>query len=48
MLKKGTAFAVLEDVNNEDEELHVIKVRAIGPKGSSVGYTMSVGLIERK
>jgi hypothetical protein len=48
-LKKGTAFAVLEDVNNQDEELHVIKVRAIGrPKGSVVGYTMNVGLVERK
>ena len=39
---------MLEDVNNEDEEMHVIKIRALGPKGSAVVYTLSVGLVERK
>ena len=40
MLKRGTPVSVLEDLGDEDEELHTVKVRAIGPKGSLVGYTL--------
>ena len=47
-LKKGTAIAVLEDLGDEDEELHAVKVRAIGKKTSVVGYTLSVGMEDRK
>ena len=48
MLKRGTSLAILEDLGDEDDELHSIKVRAISPKGSVVGYSLSVGMISRK
>ena len=48
MLKRGTPISVLEDLGDEDEELHGVKVRAIGPKGSLVGYSLSVGMVPRR
>jgi hypothetical protein len=47
MLKKGTMVSVLEDLGDEDEELHGLKVRAMNKKVSAVGYTMSVGMKAR-
>jgi hypothetical protein len=48
MLKKGTAISVLEDIGEVDEEMHGIKVRAIGKNSTSViGYTLSIGMTKR-
>jgi hypothetical protein len=47
MLKKGIAIAVLEDLGDKNDELHGLKVRAMGNGVSQIGYTYSVGLVER-
>lgn|SRR6185436_13445775 len=48
MIKKGIPLSVLEDLGDEDDELHGVKIRAMGPKGSVIGYSLSVGMVDRK
>jgi hypothetical protein len=49
MVKAGVAVSVLEEFTANSDTLYPVKIRVMNQKGGSVvGYSMNVGLIERK
>ena len=49
MVKAGVAVSVLEEFTANSDELYPVKIRVMNQKGGSViGYSMNVGLSERK
>jgi hypothetical protein len=47
MIRRDTPIAVLENAPSEIDAMHAITVRVLG-RGSKMGYTLSLGVVDKK